>query len=88
VIASSPTSCAADLVLEGKTGITFSTGDTDKCYRFLKSLCEDRGRLTDMGRNSAALIQFFSFSHIVDSVASIMKQPLMNQRRFLLSAAL
>jgi hypothetical protein len=31
--------------------------------------------LAEMGRNASDLIQYFSFSHIVDSVAQVMGQP-------------
>jgi glycosyltransferase involved in cell wall biosynthesis len=88
VMASNKVGCAADLVLENKTGITFTAGDTEKCVRFLTLICEDRRQLADMGMSSTALIQFFSFSQIVDSVAQVMKQPMIYQRRFSLSAAL
>jgi glycosyltransferase involved in cell wall biosynthesis len=88
VMASEKVGCAADLVLENKTGITFGAGDTEKCVRFLTGLCEDRGRLAEMGLNSTALIQFFSFSHIVDSVAQVLNRPMIYRRRLLLRAAL
>jgi glycosyltransferase involved in cell wall biosynthesis len=88
VMTSEKVGCAADLVLENKTGITFGTGDTEKCVRFLTGLCEDRGRLAEMGLNSTALIQFFSFSHIVDSVAQVLNRPMIYRRRLLLRAAL
>ena len=88
VMASEKVGCAADLVLENKTGITFGVGDTEKCVRFLTGLCEDRGQLAEMGVSSTALIQFFSFSHIVDSVAQVLNQPIIYRRRNLLNAAL
>jgi glycosyltransferase involved in cell wall biosynthesis len=72
VIASELVGCAADLVQEGKTGIVFQLGDIDKCARFLRLVCEDRELLAEMGRNASELIQFFSFSQIVDSVARVM----------------
>jgi glycosyltransferase involved in cell wall biosynthesis len=73
VIASEKVGCATDLVLEDKTGIIFSHGDLDKCVRFLHKACTDREGLAEMGRNAAALIQFFSFSHIVDSLERVME---------------
>ena len=73
VIASEKVGCATDLVLEDKTGIIFSQGDLDKCVRFLHKACTDREGLAEMGRNAAALIQFFSFSHIVDSLERVME---------------
>ena len=88
VMASENVGCAADLVLEDKTGITFGVRDTEKCVRYLRELCSDRGRLQEMGASSAALIKFFSFSHIVDSVAQVLNQPVIRPRRRLLSAAL
>jgi glycosyltransferase involved in cell wall biosynthesis len=72
VMASEKVGCAADLVLENRTGITFKVNDIEKCTLFLKELCGDRQRLPEMGRNAAALIQFFTFTHIVDSVSHIM----------------
>ena len=75
VIASEKVGCAADLVLEGKTGIVFQLGDIGKCAGFLRRVCEDRSLLAEMGRNASDLIQYFSFSHIVDSVAQVMGQP-------------
>jgi hypothetical protein len=62
-------------VLEGKTGIVFQLGDIDRCARFLRQVCEDRALLAEMGRNASDLIQYFSFSHIVDSVAQVMGLP-------------
>lgn len=75
VMASNRVGCAADLVLENKTGITFRTGDTGKCVQFLQRLCEDRSLVAEMGMTSTAVIQFFSFSHVVDSVALALRQP-------------
>jgi glycosyltransferase involved in cell wall biosynthesis len=49
VMASEKVGCAADLVLENLTGITFGVSDTGKCRRFLESLCADRSVLTEMG---------------------------------------
>lgn len=71
VMASEKVGCAEDLVLENKTGITFAMGDIGKCRRFLEGLNKDRGRLKEMGTSGSALIQFFSFSHIVDSVSQV-----------------
>jgi glycosyltransferase involved in cell wall biosynthesis len=88
VMASEKVGCAADLVLENKTGITFSSGDTEKCVRFLAGICGDRSRLEEMGMSSTALIQFFSFSHIVDSVAQALNHPVVYRRRQWLNAAL
>jgi glycosyltransferase involved in cell wall biosynthesis len=76
VMASEEVGCAADLVLENKTGITFDVRDTGKCVSFLQSLCEDRSRLVEMGLSSTALIRFFSFSHIVDSVVQALRHPI------------
>lgn len=73
VIASDKVGCATDLVLEDKTGIVFRQGDLDKCVRFLRKACTDREGLAEMGRNATALIQFFSFSHIVDSLERVME---------------
>lgn len=72
VMASEKVGCAADLVLENRTGITFKVNDIEKCTLFLKKVCDDRQRLAEMGSNAAALIQFFTFTHIVDSISHIM----------------
>jgi glycosyltransferase involved in cell wall biosynthesis len=74
-IASEKVGCAADLVLEGKTGIVFRLGDLDKCVRFIREVSADRDLLSAMGANARALVQFFSFSHIVDSVGRVMGLP-------------
>ena len=73
VMASNKVGCAADLVLENKTGITFGLHDIKKCRDFLESLYKDRDRLEEMGTSGKALIQFFSFTHIVDSIAQVVK---------------
>ena len=89
VIASERVGCAADLVLENKTGITFRLGDTKKCVDFLKRICDNPEYLAEMGTCASALIQFFSFSHIVDSVSRTMDvQSIELKRRSLLNAAL
>ncbi len=89
VIASEQVGCATDLVLENKTGITFHLGDAEKCRKFLELLCNDSRRLTEMGACASTLIQFFSFSHIVDSVVRAMGEPQRGPgRRNLLNAAL
>jgi glycosyltransferase involved in cell wall biosynthesis len=72
IMASEKVGCAADLVLENKTGITFQVGDTDTCVTFLQYLCANRAKLMEMSNCAIALIQFFSFSHIVDSVVWVM----------------
>jgi glycosyltransferase involved in cell wall biosynthesis len=74
-IASEMVGCAADLVLEGKTGIVFRLGDLDKCVRFIREVSANRDLLLAMGANARALVQFFSFSHIVDSVGRVMGLP-------------
>ena len=89
VMASEQVGCAADLVLENKTGITFPLGDTQKCVDFLKRVCDNPEYLSEMGTCASALIQFFSFSHIVDSVSRTMDvQSIELKRRSLLNAAL
>ncbi len=89
VIASEQVGCATDLVLENKTCITFHLGDAEKCRKFLELLCNDSRRLTEMGACASTLIQFFSFSHIVDSVVRAMGEPQRGPgRRNLLNAAL
>jgi glycosyltransferase involved in cell wall biosynthesis len=72
VMASEAVGCAVDLVVEDETGITFGVDDIDKCVRFLKGICADRGRLGKMGLNSAVLIQSFAFRHIVDSITDVL----------------
>lgn len=76
VMASDKVGCAADLVLENKTGITFRLHDIDKCKTFLERLYQDRQRCQQMGAAGTALIQFFSFSHIVDSVSRVLADAL------------
>ncbi len=89
VMASEQVGCAADLVLENKTGVTFRLGDTEKCVAFLRRLTESPLFLAEMGNCATALIQFFSFSHIVDSISRTMEGPVIEaKRRSLLSAAL
>ena len=89
VMASEQVGCATDLVLENKTGITFQLGDTERCRQFLEGLANDHQRLTEMGACASTLIQFFSFSHIVDSMVRVMAEPLReNGRRRLMNAAL
>jgi glycosyltransferase involved in cell wall biosynthesis len=72
VMASEKVGCAVDLVVENETGMTFGVGDVDKCARFLKSICADRGHLAEMGANSSTLIQSFAFTHIVDSITDVL----------------
>jgi glycosyltransferase involved in cell wall biosynthesis len=74
-IASEKVGCAADLVLEGKTGIVFKLGDLDKCVAFIREVCGNRERLVEMGVNAKSLVQFFSFAHIVDSIGRVMGLP-------------
>jgi len=73
VMASDKVGCATDLVLEDKTGIVFKVGDIEKCVQFLRKACADRKMVTEMGQNAATLIQFFSFSHIVDSLERVIE---------------
>ena len=72
VIASEMVGCAADLVLENKTGIVFQLGDLDKCVQHLRLVNGNRHLLVEMGANARVRVQFFSFSHIVDSVVQVM----------------
>ncbi|HEY4108722.1 glycosyltransferase family 4 protein [Puia sp.] len=89
VMASGQVGCATDLVLENKTGMTFRLGDVEKCRKFLETICQDRTRLTEMGACASTLIQFFSFSHIVDSVVRAMTETLWEPaRRKWMNAAL
>jgi glycosyltransferase involved in cell wall biosynthesis len=89
VMASDQVGCAVDLVLENKTGMTFSLDEIDKCSAFLRHLIENPGHLAEMGNYASALIQFFSFSQIVDSVYRTMSMTVVEpRRRQLLSAAL
>jgi glycosyltransferase involved in cell wall biosynthesis len=89
VMASEHVGCVADLVLENKTGMTFRLDDVDKCVEFLRRLSQDRDGLKEMAACAAALIGFFSFSHIVDSVARTMCTPKTEpRRRSLIRAAL
>jgi glycosyltransferase involved in cell wall biosynthesis len=73
VMASEMVGSAADLVLEDKTGIVFPLTDIGKCVSFLRRVSADRPLLGQMGENARAHIQSFSFSHIVDSVAFVMR---------------
>jgi glycosyltransferase involved in cell wall biosynthesis len=73
VMASEQVGSAVDLVLEDRTGIVFPHGDIGKCAAFLRRMSADRKLLGQMGDNARRHIQFFSFSHIVDSVAFVMR---------------
>ena len=64
--------CAADLVLENRTGITFGIGDIEKCAFFLEGLCNDKSRLIEMGASSIVLIKYFTFTHIVNSITKVL----------------
>jgi glycosyltransferase involved in cell wall biosynthesis len=89
VMASEHVGCVADLVLENKTGISFRLDDMEKCVAFLRRLCDDRNGLAEMGACATSLIGFFSFSHIVDSVARTIYSPAVEPgRRSLLTTAL
>jgi glycosyltransferase involved in cell wall biosynthesis len=88
IMASERVGCAADLVLENKTGITFRLGDIDSCVTFLQYLCANRAKLTEMSNCAIALIQFFSFSHIVDSVVWVMGGALKGSAQNRLSKAI
>lgn len=75
VMASEHVGCVADLLLENKTGITFRLDDVGKCVDFLRRMCADRSELAEMGACASSLIVFFSFSHIVDSIARTLYSP-------------
>ena len=72
VMASEMVGSAVDLVQEELTGIVFSLGDIRKCVDYLRRVSADRRLLEQMGANARTHIQFFSFSHIVDSVVFVM----------------
>jgi glycosyltransferase involved in cell wall biosynthesis len=89
VMASDRVGCAVDLVLENKTGMTFRLDEIGKCVDFLQHLLDNPEHLAEMGNCASALIQFFSFAQIVDSVSRTMSMPMTEQRRRqFLSAAL
>ena len=89
VMVSDQVGCAVDLVLENKTGMTFALDEIDKCSDFLQHLLEDPEHLAEMGSCASALIQFFSFSQIVDSIYRTMSMTVGEpRRRQFLSAAL
>ncbi len=89
VMASDRVGCAVDLVLENKTGMTFSLDEMGKCVTFLQHLIENPEHLAEMGNCAGALIQFFSFSQIVDSIYRTMSMTVAEpRRRQFLSAAL
>jgi glycosyltransferase involved in cell wall biosynthesis len=73
VMASEMVGSASDLVLEDKTGIVFRLNDVERCVEFLQRLSADRSLPGRMGENARVHIQSFSFSHIVDSVAFVMR---------------
>ncbi|MBS1662774.1 MAG: glycosyltransferase family 4 protein [Bacteroidetes bacterium] len=73
VIATDRVGCAADLVLEGITGITIERDDLKKSVAFIREMCGDRQRLEEMGHAARALIQLFSFTQVIDSIALAMK---------------
>jgi glycosyltransferase involved in cell wall biosynthesis len=72
IMVSTAVGCAADLVLENKTGITFHINDTAKCRAFLAAACLDRDLLPQMGIMSKALIQLFSFTQTVDGIVRLL----------------
>jgi glycosyltransferase involved in cell wall biosynthesis len=88
IMASEKVGCAADLVLENRTGITFPLSDIGVCVSFLQYACANRNRLKEMGKGATALIQFFSFSQIVDSVVWAMGGPMEPSRHNRLSKAI
>jgi glycosyltransferase involved in cell wall biosynthesis len=71
VMVSDQVGCAADLVLENKTGITFGLDDRAKCVGFLERVVKRPVLLADMGTYARALIEFFSYSQTADSVARV-----------------
>lgn len=73
VIATDKVGCAADLVLENITGITIEQGNIRRCVEFIREMCADRDKLDDMGRAAKTLMQLFSFTQIIDSIALAMK---------------
>ena len=81
VIVSEKVGCAVDLVKEGITGITFRKGDTKKCVDFIRALCEDRQRLAEMGEAAEALIQSFSFTGVIDSIAFALRSVKTTEQR-------
>ena len=89
VMASEHVGCVADLVLENKTGMIFRLDDIDKCMEFLRRLCHRRDEVVEMATCANSLIEFFSFSHIVDSVTRTMYSPVVESlRNSLVSAAI
>jgi glycosyltransferase involved in cell wall biosynthesis len=89
VMASDQVGCAADLVLENKTGITFQLDEMEKCVYFLHRLLDHPAHLAEMSNCAIALIQFFSFSHSVESMYRTLKVTAVEpRRRNLLNAAL
>jgi glycosyltransferase involved in cell wall biosynthesis len=68
VMATVTVGCAIDLIQQNKTGITFEVGDIDTCVAFLTELCQNRGRLAEMGSNATELIKRFTFARIVNSI--------------------
>jgi glycosyltransferase involved in cell wall biosynthesis len=89
VMASDRVGCAVDLIMENKTGMTFRLDEIGKCVDFLQHLLDDPEHLAEMGNCASALVQFFSFSQIVDSVSRTMSMTVAEpRRRQFLSAAL
>ena len=72
VMASEKVGCAADLVLENKTGISFGFHEINKCKEFLKACCEDKSLIHEMGMNSKSMIQLFSFTYILKSISRLL----------------
>jgi glycosyltransferase involved in cell wall biosynthesis len=66
VLVSNKCGCCEDLVLEGKTGYSFSPGDANLIAEKLKELWKDDTLRARMGRNAARRIEAFSpdaFAH-------------------------
>ncbi|MEO7767803.1 MAG: glycosyltransferase family 4 protein [Ferruginibacter sp.] len=64
VLVSDKCGCAINLVVQGKNGYIFKSGDGDDLLEKMKMLLKDASRLPSMGQRSAKIIQSFSFEKI------------------------
>ncbi|RZK26361.1 MAG: glycosyltransferase family 1 protein [Flavobacterium sp.] len=64
ILASDKTGCASDLILEGKNGGIFLSGDLNDLIINLENLCH-KGKLQDLGAESLKIIENWSFNEQV-----------------------
>ena len=68
VLASDKVGCAADLVLPVQNGAIFKEGDLDDLINCLRTLTEDKNKLTRLGERSKILIKDWNFLNIAKAI--------------------